>query len=546
MKTFAKVSATGSQSGFQRWTGWLPSKRNVLLAVGAACIFSSGALWAAAGVSANPFDDDAPDAAQKAADSRAVRLSSAEGQVQVVQDGQVIADRATANLPLFEGTQVITGDDGQAEVQLEDGSIVRLSPNTTLTFSVMQRQGTGTRTEVVLNSGLAYFELQPSSAEHSLRVNYGPAAFVASSFSVVRIGMDTPPGELAVFSGNVHLQRGDALQLDIHGGESLSMGASDLTRYNLAESIQPDSWDSWNADRDQVLNTNAGERTAASASLGNSGVGMSDLDANGNWYDVPGQGYVWSPYDAQAQGSAWDPYGYGQWVSYPRYGYVWASGYGWGYAPYQCGLWNYYDNFGWGWAPGSGGCSPWWGGGGWGYNIGNHPRGYLPPRRPVPGPGRPRPVGPRPGGGIRTLRSGSVIAVDRRPPGAPNLGLYSRPTHTVAIAGHTLEPLRPVTPRQSYDRAPGAVANHPGSTFYGGGMRPSSPTAGSFYHPAQSGARPSIPQYSNRSQSAPASHPSYSGGGGGASHPSGGGGGGGGGGHPSGGGGGGGGGGTHK
>ena len=189
---------------------------------------------------------------------------------------------------------------------------------------------------------------------------------------MVRLMDDMPPGELAVFSGNVHLERGDALQLDLHGGESVALDAADAKQYNLAETVQPDSWDSWNSDRDQILNGEYSDKTPATASMNSyGGEGLGDLDANGNWYNVPGQGYVWSPYDAQAGGAGWDPYGFGHWVFYPRAGWVWVSGYQWGYAPFQCGLWNFYDNFGWGWMPGSG-CSPWggfgeawYGGGGW-------------------------------------------------------------------------------------------------------------------------------------------------------------------------------------
>jgi len=490
--------------------------RNVLLAAGAILLFRSSVLWA------NTPETDAPDAnVQNAQNSQAVRLSSVEGQVRVVQDGQVIADPATANLPLFQGTQVTTGNDGRAEVQLQDGGVIRLSPNSSLSFPALQQQGTGSHVEVVLNGGLAYLELQPSTSEHSLRVSYGPATFSATSFSVVRLTLDTAPGELAVFSGNVHLDRGDAIQLDIHGGESLGLDLSDATRYNLSETIQPDSWDSWNADRDQVLNGQSAERTAATGSYANSqGVGMSDLDANGNWYDVPGSGYVWSPYDAQTVGASWDPYGYGNWVYYPTFGYVWASGYSWGYAPYQCGLWNFYDGFGWGWAPGTG-CNPWWGGfgggfGGWGYNIGHAPHGYLPPRRPVPGPGHPRPVG------FHGPAAPRVIAVDRRPAGSgTNLALYARPTQPVTIGGHTVEPLHPVVPRQAYDRATTMYGNHPGVGYYPSPTHPAYSYSGgeSYARPAvPTGVRPAAPSYAGHSYSAPApSHPSYSGGGGG--HP---------------------------
>ena len=76
---------------------------------------------------------------------------------------------------------------------------------------------------------------------------------------------------------------------------------------------------------------------------------------------MPGQGYVWSPYEAAS--AAFDPYGNGNWMWTPGYGYLWVSGYPWGYMPFQCGAWNFIDGFGWGWAPGLGGCTPWWGAG---------------------------------------------------------------------------------------------------------------------------------------------------------------------------------------
>ena len=570
MNAFAAGHATGSLSGQEQKPAarFLPALRIGLVTVAAICLLSPLTLRAAT-------DDDLPADAQPPANARAVRLSSVEGQVRLVQDGQVIADPAYNNLPVFEGSQITTGEDGRAEIQLEDGSLVRLSPNSAVTFPKMKLEGTSTHTEVVLNGGLAYFELQPSIAEHSLRVNYGPASFVATGFSVVRIQMDKQPGSLAVFSGNVHLERGDALQLDIHGGESLSLSSTDQTRYDLAESIQQDSWDSWNADRDQLLNTQADARTAATGPNSNA-PGMSDLDANGNWYDVPGSGYVWSPYDAQLQGASFDPYGYGRWVNYPGYGYLWNSGYNWGYAPFQCGLWNYYDNFGWGWAPGAGGCYPGYGYGygGYGYggyggvggrvwhgNIGNGPQGYRPPRRPSPGPGHPHPLGT----GSRELHASNIVPVDRRPPGATNNNFSSfvRPAQPVTIGGRTLEPLRPVTARPVYEQRAGS--NSFAGREPGGGYSPSRTVSpGSFVRPAapysgggSNGGPRQVQSYSGHTggYSAPVSHPSYSGGGnsggGGGFHPSGGGGGGmpsgggGGGGHVSAGGGGGGGG-THK
>jgi hypothetical protein len=514
-----------------RRIGYISTGFKVLRFLGFACLLSASVAWASAASGIYP---DGEDGSRAPAQSRAIRLSNVEGQVRVVQDGQVIADPAFTNLPLFEGSEIATGNDGRAEIQLEDGSIARLSPNTTLVFSVLQQDGSGTRTEVVLKNGLAYFELQPSTAEHRLRVNYGQAFFTARNFSVVRLTNDAPPAEVAVFTGSVHLGRSgaqqDPLQLDIHEGESVTLDASDPSRSNLSETIQTDSWDSWNSDRDQLLNSQSADRTAATNNLKNyPGDGMSDLDANGSWYNIPGQGYIWSPYDAQSAGSGWDPYGYGNWVSYPQYGYVWVSGYSWGYTPFQCGMWDYFDNFGWGWAPGTG-CNPWWGGdgyyggGGWGFRLGNNfPPGYHPPHRPVHPVPRPH---PGPGHPLETSHRGPsvpIIAVDHRPSGTGDRPLPGRTNSPVVIAGQAVEPLRPLAPRQAYIHPGEGYVNRAApipASAYQGLSRPGSPAAP---------ARP-VSQYgsgsSPRSYSPPPSRPEPvhvsppSGGGGSAPHSS--------------------------
>lgn len=375
-------------------------------------------------------DDANPDA------SGAARLSSVDGQVRILQGGQVLADPALLNTPLFTGTQIVTGDDGKAEIQFDDGSVARISPDSSMTLNAIGNNGV---TEIVLDGGLGYFELQGNGPGGDMRVVFSGAVVTAADFTVMRIRMDNPPGELAVFSGDAHLQSGNALAVDLHGGQSIALNASDPSRYNLAESIEPDSWDDWNADRDQALNADATEQTEASSSYANSdnpNPQWNDLDANGNWYDVPGQGYVWSPYEASSVG--WDPYGCGHWMWTPSYGYVWISCESWGYLPYSYGTWSYYNGFGWGWSPGRD--RDWWRGGrNRGINIGTHPRDYHPVPMPTPrGPiGRQMP---------------RIIAVDRGgyDGGGPGLPVRNRNT-PVEIGGHTVEPLRPLPGHQKYE-----------------------------------------------------------------------------------------------
>ncbi len=249
--------------------------------------------------------------------SRAVRLSNVEGEVHLSQGNQPLADQAVANTPLFEGTTINTGNDGRAEIQFEDGSVARISPQSSLTLALLRGSGTSDRdAELQLNSGLGYFELQGDNDSNRVQIRFGDTVVTAGGFTVIRISLDKAPGEVAVFSGNAHLEVGSSAALDLHGGESVALNANDPNNYNLSESIEPDSWDTWNSDRDQALTSASAGRTAATNDQPDSNnPAWSDLDANGNWYNVPDQGYVWSPNEAATQG--WDPYGNGYWMSTP-------------------------------------------------------------------------------------------------------------------------------------------------------------------------------------------------------------------------------------
>ena len=407
-----------------------------------------GLLWLGSNVRADDSNTSGAPA------SRAVRLSSVDGEVHLSQGNQVLADQAVANTPLFEGTRIDTGNDGRAEVQFEDGSVARVSPQSSLTLTVLRGSSDGGErdAEVQLNSGLGYFEIQGDSESNHIRVRFGDNVVTVSGFTVLRIDLDRAPGDVAVFSGNAHVEGTGVPGVDVHGGESLTLNAGDPNAYTLNESIEPDSWDAWNSDRDQALTEAAASRTDATAGAPDANnPAWSDLDANGNWYNVPGQGYVWSPYDASSPG--WDPYGNGYWYNTPAYGYAWVSGYPWGYMPYSCGAWNWYNTFGWGWAPG-GACTPWWGGPGiWVTNIGVAPPHYRYPIRPH------HPYNPRPMEGTHAVAQGRLIAVNRGPLPVNGSPLPRLRSGTVTIAGNTVEPLKPIQQtRMSYEHfVPGST-----------------------------------------------------------------------------------------
>lgn len=465
---------------------WLRRSAGMILAI--AC----GAAILAPGLRA---DDNGTDATGPG--TRAVRLSSVDGQVQLLQGNQVLADQAVPNTPLFEGTQVVTANDGRAEVQFEDGSVARISPDSSLTLKVLRGQGSTGDAEIVFNNGLGYFEIQGESENGNIRIRFGDNVITASGFTVIRVDLDKPPGAVAVFSGNAHIEGAGDVEIDLHGGESVALNAIDPSQYNLSESIEPDSWDAWNSDRDQALTAAASNRTDATRSFADSNnPAWSDLDANGSWYDVPNQGYVWSPYEASNPG--WDPYGTGYWMSTPQYGYMWVSGEPWGYMPYQFGSWNYFNNFGWGWVPGL--CQPWWnggfgygggyGGGGWGYNVGNMPPRY---RLPI----RPRPRNPRPMEGLRSVGSQPLIAVNRRIPVGDTMLPSRDRTHNVMIAGNIAQPLRPIPDRPHYDHGSLTPGNTHAPVFSGNRPAPFGSVSG-FNSTRQGYVRPTSPNINNR------------------------------------------------
>jgi len=441
---------------------------------------------------------------------RAVRLSSVDGPVQIVQGGQVLADQAIANTPLFEGTQLNTGDNGRAEVQFEDGSVARIPPQSSLTLSVLRPGG---ETEILLSSGMGYFELQGGSQGSPMRVRFGSDVVTASGFTVLRVKLDDGPPSLAVFSGNAHLE-GAGGSVDLHGGESLAVNGPNPADSSVAESIEPDSWDAWNSDRDQALT--ASETAPSDANLPQSNnPAWGDLSANGTWYDVPGTGSIWSPYEASNSG--WDPYGTGSWMYTPGYGYVWVSGEPWGYMPYQCGAWNYYDAVGWGWAPG--GCQTWWGGGygggGWIFTVGAIPRWYKLPVRP---PGPPRPRDPHPVLRAHSVGPAPMIPIHRTMP-VQGTALPPRDRATpVNIGGTVASPMRPEPVRTMFNHqpAPGqgnrTVTGPPERPVYSHGQQ-TSPERGNWpgARPTEAGRPTSPPPAYEPRPAPPMPRPSFGG-----------------------------------
>ena len=272
---------------------------------------------------------------------RIVRLSYVEGDVQLDRNEGQGFTKAFLNLPIIEGSRLSTGTDGYAEAELEDGSTIRLVPNSLAGFPELTRDNTGTQTTVALTQGEAYFRWKQNHND-VLRVRSGDQIFTAKKKSHFRIGVSDTGSALAVFDGQLEALRPNGLKIVLKKNETLSLDKTDLERYFLARNITAEPFDDWDHGRQSDFDKQ--EQAIVQANS------YANLNQYGSYITVPYYGSVWQP---AGVGYGWTPYQDGSWVWYPSAGYVWVSSYPWGWAPYRYGSWLYVNNIGWCWQPGT-------------------------------------------------------------------------------------------------------------------------------------------------------------------------------------------------
>src|ERR1700747_190365 len=89
--------------------------------------------------------------------ARVVRLSEVQGEVKIDRNIGQGLEKAFVNLPIAEGVKLRTGNDGRAEVEFEDGSTLRITPDTVIEFPQLSLRDSGAKVSAVhLQEGTAY------------------------------------------------------------------------------------------------------------------------------------------------------------------------------------------------------------------------------------------------------------------------------------------------------------------------------------------------------------------------------------------------------
>jgi FecR protein len=303
--------------------------------------------------------------------ARIVRLSEVQGTVQLDRAAGDGFDKAFLNLPVVEGSRLKTGKDGRAEVEFEDGSALRLAPDSEVDFGRLALGDDGQKLSTVqLVSGTVYGDLHPKygkdKAGDQFHLNFAAESVSVSEAAHFRVIFgNANKATLAVFKGKVSAASPTG-QFEVAEKHSATINFAKQDPKNdpkddsknddsakkdavvIAKNYKDDPSDDW--DRQQADYHARYAPAAATSTVSPYGYGMSDLNYYGNFMNVPGFGNVWQPYFI---GAGWNPFNAGGFAYYPGAGYMYVSGYPWGWMPFNYGAWAMAPGYGWVWQPGN-------------------------------------------------------------------------------------------------------------------------------------------------------------------------------------------------
>lgn len=182
----------------------------------AACTYTAPAQETTALVNSAPSVADS-NTVSAAHGVRIVRLSEVNGAVQLDR-GTKRFEPAFNNLPIVQGARLRTAD-GTAEVEFEDGSSLRLTPNTLVDFPVLSAERNGNRqTTIHVSQGLVYASM--TKPQRGAAVVHAPVtlAFADRTITLMpgaHVVFSMSPGQprLDVLDGSAHVTTGGTTQI---------------------------------------------------------------------------------------------------------------------------------------------------------------------------------------------------------------------------------------------------------------------------------------------------------------------------------------------
>ena len=257
---------------------------------------------------------------------------------------------AAANTPFSAGDRIYTNDNSQASLAFSGRNFARLQPNTSLDVLSLDRR----RTQLALRDGSAMFDvgyLEPGQV-FEVGTPYGAVDFNQPGLYDVGIGDNgnvivsalSGLAQVVGLGGTGQISKGEMLTLLGQTAAEIALSringrdagylVDDYYRYQY-----PQYYDGRYSDYNAYLNDpyyfDPYRRNISYQYASPYIPGLNDLDYYGNWQNVNGYGYAWTP----RVSSGWAPYQQGYWINDYPYGPTWVSSEPWGYAPYHYGRW---------------------------------------------------------------------------------------------------------------------------------------------------------------------------------------------------------------
>ena len=302
----------------------------------------------------------------------AARIQRVDGQVALDNSNGTNTDNdqwinATENQPFSVGDRIYTRENSHASVAFTGRNFARLNPNTSLDVLALEDQ----RTQLALRDGYAMFDVGYLNSGDLFEVATPYGAVDFQQPGLYNVGIDNGRVLVSVLNGlaqvvgmggSGQISKGQVLTLlgstaadvvlsQLNGGDAGYL-VDDYYGYQY-----PRYYDGRYRDYNAYLNDpyyfDPYRRNVSYQYVNSYIPGLYDLDYYGDWRNLDGYGYAWSP----RVDNGWAPYQEGYWYSDYPYGPTWVSSEPWGYAPYHYGRWAFVGDR-WYWVPGSTSTTP--------------------------------------------------------------------------------------------------------------------------------------------------------------------------------------------
>jgi len=178
---------------------------------------------------------------------RSVVLSHARGQVGLDRRKGRGMELAMQNMPVVQGMKLVTAD-GYAEVELEDGTHIRLTPSTVVDFDQLALHRSGERASVI---GVPLGTVYVNTAERKgseMRLQVGATCISVSRATHLRLEISRDRIELAVFTGGASVEAPPGQAIAVGKKQSLPFHVDRGGMATIVPGVEVRPYDTWEAE----------------------------------------------------------------------------------------------------------------------------------------------------------------------------------------------------------------------------------------------------------------------------------------------------------